>query len=199
MMFSKKSVCTYAFTLLLAGSVAMPALANPTVVSAPSIRIDNFGKVDSNYYRGAQPKGRDFADLAKLGVKLVIDLAAEGDRQEGANVQQAGMKFVRIPLGAGDPPSQAELNQFMKLVDDPANQPVYVHCMGGKHRTGALTAVYRMTHEGWTADRAFAEMKQYKFGADFMHPALKSFVYNFYGHLDKSQTPVLATAIPAVK
>jgi tyrosine-protein phosphatase SIW14 len=183
-------------------AAAMPTLAKtpPATASAVSrIQIDNFGKIDSNYYRGAKPQGRDFSDLASLGVKMVIDLAAEGDRAEGTNVERAGMKFVRIPLPEGHAPSTAQLSQFMKLVDDSANQPVYVHCIGGKHRTGVLTAVYRMTHDGWTADQAFSEMKRYNFGPVFLHASLKSYVYDFYAHLDKSNSPLLATSIPAVK
>jgi tyrosine-protein phosphatase SIW14 len=77
-------------------------------------------------------------------------------------------------------PSAAKLAQFLELVNDPANQPVYVHCQGGRHRTGVMTAVYRMTKDGWTADRAFAEMKQYKFGADFLHSEFKDFVYAYH-------------------
>jgi len=201
-MTNKHSIRAYLLTLTLGLSVAAGPVAAKTREAASAVsnvQIDNFGKVDANYYRGAQPKGQDFADLASLGVKLVIDLAQEGDSREAASAARAGMKFVRIPLTTGSAPSQASINQFMKLVTDPANQPVYVHCMGGRHRTGAMTAVYRMTHDGWTADRAFAEMKQYRFGSDFLHPALKAFVYDFFSHLDKSSTPVLATAIPAVK
>jgi tyrosine-protein phosphatase SIW14 len=70
--------------------------------------------------------------------------------------------------------------QFLSLVDDAARQPVYVHCVGGRHRTGVMTAVYRMTGEGWSADKAFAEMKQYKFGADFLHAEFKQFVYGYH-------------------
>jgi hypothetical protein len=36
-----------------------------------------------------------------------------------------------------------------------------------------------MTHEGWTADQAFKEMKDYKFGSDFLHPEFKDFVYHY--------------------
>jgi hypothetical protein len=39
--------------------------------------------------------------------------------------------------------------------------------------------VYRMTHDGWTADQAFKEMKQYNFGADFLHAEFKDFVYGY--------------------
>jgi hypothetical protein len=42
-----------------------------------------------------------------------------------------------------------------------------------------MTAVYRMTHHGWTGAQAFKEMKQYKFGADFLHPEFKKFVYEY--------------------
>ena len=36
-----------------------------------------------------------------------------------------------------------------------------------------------MTADGWTADQAFREMKQYQFGADFLHPEFKKFVLAF--------------------
>jgi protein tyrosine/serine phosphatase len=64
-------------------------------------------------------------------------------------------------------------------VNDPANQPVYLHCVGGKHRTGVMTAIYRMVQENWLPGRAFEEMKNYKFGADFLHPEFKKFVFGF--------------------
>src|SRR5678815_3726040 len=73
---------------------AVPA-AHATAVS--QISIENFGKVNEQYYRGAQPTGRQFADLKALGVKLVIDLAREGDTNEAANVEAVGMRFVRVP------------------------------------------------------------------------------------------------------
>ena len=58
------------------------------------------------------------------------------------------------------PPTPEVINTFLQMVRDPANQPVYVHCVGGRHRTGVMTAVYRMTQERWTAEQAFSEMKQ---------------------------------------
>jgi hypothetical protein len=36
-----------------------------------------------------------------------------------------------------------------------------------------------MTNDGWTADQAFREMKQYKFGAAFLHSEFKDYVYGF--------------------
>jgi hypothetical protein len=47
-----------------------------------------------------------------------------------------------------------------------------------------MTAIYRITNDGWTADRAFAEMKQYDFEYGFGHGTLRDYVYNFYNKMD---------------
>jgi hypothetical protein len=43
-----------------------------------------------------------------------------------------------------------------------------------------MTAVYRMNHDGINGTQAFNEMKQYKYGADFLHPEFKQFVTKTY-------------------
>jgi hypothetical protein len=59
-----------------------------------------------------------------------------------------------------------------------------------------MTAVYRITQDGWTADRAYEEMQHYKFGPALFHSALKNFVYNFYDNLSQSKSmPVVATTL----
>jgi len=158
-----------------------------------SITIDNFGRVNANYYRGAQPNGHDYADLAAIGVKMVIDLTADGQAGEGTLVRDAGMKFVRIPMTTHDEPSRDDVAKFLSLVHDPANQPVFVHCQGGRHRTGVMTAVYRMTQDGWDANRAFAEMQRYRFGPAFLHSTLKNFVYDYYTQLDHTKVAAQRT------
>src|SRR5262249_53916360 len=144
--------------------IAVQAAENPraaAVVDLSKIRIDNFGRVDANYFRGEQPVGRDYNDLAVLGIKTVIDLQADGDNRDEAQLaESAGMKFYRIPMTTHKAPTSEQVAQFLRIVNDPAQQPVYVHCAGGRHRTGVMTAVYRIEHDGWNADRAFAEMKQ---------------------------------------
>lgn len=143
------------------------------------VRIDNFGKVDDAYYRGAQPDRADYGDLSKLGVKTVIDLQAGGSSREKGLVEQAGMSFYRIPMTTSERPSDAAVEQFLSLVNDPARQPVYVHCAGGQHRTGVMTAIYRMTKYGWSEDKAYDEMKQFKFETFLEHPELRQFVHDF--------------------
>ena len=179
------SLFTFSFVLPAAaqhgGSIQTTAAAPAVVVNAaPKIQIDNFGRVSPTYYRGAQPMGGDYADLAALGVKTVINLTSDDAQDDEQQlVEKAGMKYLQIPMTTRRVPTADELKQFLAVVNDSESGPVYVHCVGGKHRTGVMTAAYRMTNSGWTADQAFKEMKQYKFGADFLHPEFKKFVYRF--------------------
>ena len=173
--------------LMLAAAISAPIAAAPaddaTVVTAtasPAVRIDNFARVDAHLYRGAQPQGRDFADLRALGVKTIVNLTSDdADPAERAMAEAAGLTYVHIPMTTHTVPTSAQLTQFLGLVNDSAGAPVYVHCVGGRHRTGVMAAVYRMTHDGWTGAQAFKEMKQYKYGADFLHPEFKEFVYGY--------------------
>ena len=187
---ARSSSAAFAVSLSLAFPVAGYAARRSSATVGTAIRIDNFGRVDSTYYRGSQPEGRDYADLAALGVKTVINLTSDdGEPDEQAMTERAGMIYVHIPMTMHTPPTGAQLAEFLRIVDDPASQPVYVHCVGGRHRTGVMTAVYRMAHQHWTADQAFKEMKQYHFGFDFLHSEFKDFVFRY-----RPATPATTTA-----
>jgi uncharacterized protein (TIGR01244 family) len=174
--------------LLASLSLTVPAVvraggppSNATVASASNVRIGNFGRVDEHYYRGAQPEGRDYADLAALGVKTVINLTSyDAEPNEKSLTEQAGMRYVQIPMTGHVPPTAAQIAQLLGIVNNAASQPVFVHCVEGKHRTGVMTAAYRMATDGWTPDQAFKEMKQYKFGLDLLHLEFKHFVFRYH-------------------
>jgi len=197
--YSRTTLFAYALAVLIGLSPAMGSAAERATtkanVNASRITIDNFGRINEGYYRGAQPAGGDYAALAALGVKTVIDLQADGLDAEEHLVEAAGMQFHRIPMTTHVPPTGDDLEEFLALVNDPANQPVYVHCAGGRHRTGVMTAVYRMTHDGWTADQAFKEMKQFKFGLDFLHPEFTQFVHAYVVEPEASSLQAVAGSV----
>jgi protein tyrosine/serine phosphatase len=93
----------------------------------------------------------------------VVDLRQDRTHDEQTLVETAGMKFYSIPMTKSYPPSEFTIQRFLQVVNDPANPPVFVHCKHGRIRTGVTTAVYRITHDGWTPDQAYAEMKKYHF------------------------------------
>src|SRR3954465_773994 len=101
-------------------ALALALTLSTSLFARSNVHIDNFGIINPAYYRGAQPRGGDFTDLSRLGIKTVIDLAAEGRADERLLVEHAGMRFYRIPLTTSSRPSDAAVIQFLKLVNDPA-------------------------------------------------------------------------------
>src|SRR4051812_18271339 len=89
-----------AATLLLAVSASAQ-----TKLDVPQIHVQNFGRLNDHYYRGAQPTNSDYGELAAIGVKTVIDLTQDGRSDEPGLVKRAGMSFYRIPLTTSAPPS----------------------------------------------------------------------------------------------
>jgi protein tyrosine/serine phosphatase len=191
---SKISVATAIAVLALAiSSIAQNGQPNNT------IKINNFGIINDNYFRGAQPKGQDYQDLAAFGIKTVINLRIDQREDEKQLVEAAGMKYVYIGMRDDKRPADEHVQEFMKIVNDPANQPVYVHCIGGRHRTGLVTAVYRIEKDGWDYAKAFSEMKKFDFNYGFGHGALKEYVSDYYVQKEQKATVGTASAVGSAK
>ena len=76
-------------------------------------------------------------------------------------------------------PAAEQIDQFLKIVNDPGTGKFFVHCIGGRHRTGVMGAVYRMNQYRWSFDQAYNEMKQYDFYTRWGHGDLKDFVKEY--------------------
>jgi len=150
------------------------------------IRIKNFGVVSENLYRGAQPRPEDYKDLASLGIKTVVDLQNEGERAEESQVEATGMKFFRVGMSDRSWPDSSKVDALFKILDDPQNQPIFMHCRGGHHRTGIMSALYRIRHDNWDIQRACDEMDKYGFHAGMGHGGLKGFVRDYYTQYTRS-------------
>lgn len=189
---------TSTVAMLLALSLAAPSMAQVAVSErVAGIQVGNFGRVDEGYYRGAQPGNQDYADLARLGIRTVVDLTRDRETvpAEPWMAARAGMKSFRIPMSTQSTPRPSDVDLFLRLVNDPANRPVFVHCVGGRHRTGAMTAVYRMTKDGWAADRAYQEMKAFRFEGFPGHWTLRRFVFDYYAELKRARSVDVPPAV----
>jgi len=165
--------------LLVSAASAQQAL---TAGDSPSVQVSikNFGQMDARFYRGAQPGKKDYKDLAALGIKTVIDLRDDPAPYEKPLVESLGMKYVKHPMLDKKYPTAEVTEMFLKTVNDPATGKFFVHCAGGRHRTGAMGAVYRFQFYDWTFDHAYQEMKQYDFYTSWGHQAFKDFVEDYY-------------------
>ena len=146
----------------------------------PDVKIKNFGQMDDRFYRGARPKEEDLKTLAAMGVKTIIDLTDNSRDEEQPAVEAAGLRYINIPMVDKGYPDMDQINQFLKVVDDPATGKFFVHCAGGRHRTGVVGAVYRFTHDHWNLEQALSEMDQYEFGSGYGHGKQRDFVQNYW-------------------
>ena len=176
------SVFFAAIALILASQISarsQEVQKNHASADVSSVTIKNFGQMDERFFRGGQPKENDYSQLAALGIKTVIDLQDDPTSYEKQKVEALGMKYVNIPMSDKDYPESAKIAQFLKLVDEPTTGKFYVHCAGGRHRTGVMGAVYRFNHYNWNYDQVYAEMKKYDFYTRWGHGDMKKFVQDY--------------------
>jgi protein tyrosine/serine phosphatase len=166
----------------LFGTIATLAISAQLPAESQQNEIPNFGKINENYYRGSQPDAGQIGALKKFGIKTIIDLRKDFEPEEAEWAKSQGVQYFRIPLSTKRAATAEQTAEFLKLANDPGNWPVYVHCKGGRHRTGEMTAIYRISNDKWTADQAYREMKKYDFESGWFGgpDALKKYVYRFY-------------------
>ena len=148
-------------------------------VRDPFVDIPQFYQVDSRLYRGGKPTEEGIRLLKETGITTVISLqgpSKERNREE-VLVESSGMNFISIPMSVYRRPSDEAVMKFMETVLNPENQPVFVHCAGGRDRTGTLVAVYRVLVYGWGPKQAYEEAKKYGFWPYKGEEVLKNFIH----------------------
>ena len=192
-------VAAIAAPLVIAAFAIYSFSSKPGVVpTSPSkafsnITIKNFGQLDEHFYRGAQPDEGEYKELADPGVKTIIDLRDDPLPYAKKAAEAVHMRYLNIPMSDKEYPKDESVETFLNTAKDDTNWPFYVHCAGGRHRTGVMGAMYRFTQEGWNYDRVYEEMKNYDFYTRFGHGALKKYVENYWQRL-QTKVPVRQAA-----
>jgi protein tyrosine/serine phosphatase len=179
--------------LALVFAVSTASVAKEKYSKFPNIKVKNFGQMDDRFYRGARPGEEDYKALAELGIKTIIDLTDNSREYEQPAVEAAGLRYINIPMVDKSYPSLDQVNEFLKVVDDPETGKFFVHCAGGRHRTGVVGAVYRFTKDNWNLDQVLAEMRQYDFNSGFGHGKQKDFVKDYWQQFQAKQGTNTAT------
>lgn len=119
----------------------------------PATDIPNFQVVSDTYVRGGQPDQDGLTWLSTNGIKSRVDLRGDDRDNQWCPPVWNPIKTFQIDVPDFAAPSIENVEQFLKIVDNPANQPVYVHCKAGIGRTGVMTACWNVAH-GMTAEEA---------------------------------------------
>jgi uncharacterized protein (TIGR01244 family) len=124
--------------------------------------VTNFARLDTTIACAGAVTPDGVAELKKLGYASIINLREATEK--GADVEAeadaaktAGIRYVHLPLNAASP-DPAAVDQFLKAVTDPDNQPALVHC-GNGGRAAAMWMIKRLVVDGWEPDKATAEAR----------------------------------------
>jgi len=123
--------------------------------------IFNFTRVSDQYCTGGQPKLEALEKLKSEGVKSIINLRTPGEHRaadEEAKAKELGLKYFNIPVVYRDPKDE-QATEFLKITDDPANRPVFIHCTAAI-RVGAFWMIRRVLRDGWTVEAAEEEARK---------------------------------------
>ncbi len=126
---------------------------------APPIR--NFLRVNEQFCTGGQPRVEHLGKLKAEGVTTIINLRPAGEHraaEEEAAAKELGLRYFNIPVVFAEPKDE-QVDEFLKITDDPKNRPAFIHCAGAI-RVGAFWMIRRVLRDGWTIEAAEEEAKK---------------------------------------
>lgn len=150
------------FIALLLAFTALAGCEIADAERAAGVEIPAFAQLDEGFYRGGQPTPEGIRQLAQRGVKTIVSLRYHyrGMEEERALAESLGMRWVNLPMWYWWRPSGTQIRRFLTIAADPAQRPVFVHCRQGRNRAGIMSALYRITQQGWAPADAYAESRR---------------------------------------
>src|SRR5215468_6004124 len=137
----------------------LPQTSAQSAQEVPPIR--NFLQVSEQFCTGGQPRLEHLAKLKADGVKAIINLRQPSEHRAADEEEMAkklGLRYFNIPVVFGDPKDE-QVDEFLRITDDPANRPAFIHCTGAI-RVGAFWMIRRVLRDGWTIEAAEEEAKK---------------------------------------
>lgn len=144
--------------LLIAASVFAANLVNAQQEEAP---IRNFLRINDQFCTGGQPRLEHLEKLKAEGVKTIVNLRQPSEHraeEEEAKAKELGLRYFNIPVVYRDP-KEEQATEFLRITDDPANRPVFIHCTAAI-RVGAFWLIRRVLRDGWTFEAAEKEAEK---------------------------------------
>lgn len=128
-----------------------------------------------------QPQAGDLPELARRGIRAVINLRMTGEAgetmspaKEGEQVRAAGMDYAHVPV-AGGVINHDNFDRF-RIEAALLPGPIFVHCASGK-RAGTFAVMAASMEEGALGENAIDEARG--MGLECDAPAMQSFLQDY--------------------
>ena len=128
----------------------------------------NFHIVNDRIWRSAQPSKESIDVMKKHGLKTIINLrgSEENHLWESRICDSLGIQYFHMPMDGREVPDTADLNNILRIIENQQNQPVMYHCLGGKDRTGIVTAIYHLKNSDVSFEEVHKEMLMYGYNEE---------------------------------
>jgi len=125
--------------------------------------ITNFAQIETTVACAGAVTPASVAEIKKMGYKAIFNLRLPTEQGadidgETAAAKAAGINFIHLPLN-GASPDPAVVDNFLKAITAPGNQPAFIHCASG-NRAAAMWFIKRVVIDKWDNDRALAEASE---------------------------------------
>src|SRR5438874_2837016 len=150
--------------LLVIAVVAVSVVSAQSEVTKKNVEgVINFAEVESTVACAGAATPASMAEVKKMGYKAVFNLRLPNEQgadieNEAAAAKAAGINFIHLPFN-GAMPDPALVDNFLKAISQPGNQPAFIHCASG-NRAATVWFIKRVMVDKWDNDRAMAEVAQ---------------------------------------
>lgn len=153
------------------GWLLHPFRSRPGALARPDDK-QPFIAVSPVLVRGRRPRIHELDRLkGEYGVKTIVnmedafstklwpwDLWRLSPQQLQRAAQERGMRMLWLPLSCVSKPTLEQVQRILDIMDDPAAQPVLLHCFKGFERTNFVIAMHRIFREGVEVNEAYCDM-----------------------------------------
>lgn len=161
--------------LLLAGAASAQEVPTPAGMAG----IRNYTPVDSTVACSGAVTPEAVAALKHAGFASIVNLRTA--EEEGANLEamekaaaEAGLRYIHVPFSPTEPTPEP-VDRFLEIARDKSNEPMLINCASGG-RASMLLAIKRVMIDGWSVEKAMAEVPSRSQGA---RPAVREFTLEY--------------------
>ena len=204
------AVISVLIAVRLLGQANPESTLKPADHAAVPVRLDEksaevqvalplFRRLDENYMRGGEPARGGLGVLARLGVKTILDLRSDYDYTDDVKVaaERVGFIYRRLPLSVWNPPTDKEANEFVRIVTNKTEGPFFVFCSDGIHRTGEMSAIYRIMEDQWDIEQALTEMDEAGFNPYYYN--LRNYVWTYARKFRPASVPATGRRLSPIE
>ncbi|KQM40756.1 dual specificity protein phosphatase family protein [Chryseobacterium sp. Leaf201] len=178
---------------ILISLVVAAALVLAFVLYQKKIRYNLVTISENKVYNSGVVSPEKLADVvSEYRIKTIVDLRdglvqtalnpetkKQVNAEEYAADQIAGVHYVNLPTD--QIPEDSTVQKFLKIMDNPGNYPVLIHCHHGVGRSRLFSSIYRIEYENFTNENARAKARLFwEFGSNFSKSSEKGIYLTNY-------------------